>query len=166
LALLRIPNKNPLDINHKSGGIVNGICLPPETTPPFESIGNARISGWGVTRSGGQSSEVLKYTDVVLIDDKTCRSKSRFPFPIVDSMLCQGIDRTSPCFGDSGGPLIVKLDQHYVQVGVVSIGPQQCANDKDPNGVYSQVSHFLKWIEKNIEESDGNSKCKGKQLRS
>lgn len=164
LALVRIPYSQPLNITYNSGGVVNGICLPPKTKPPFEPTGTARISGWGVTQEG-KSSTVLKYTDVGLIDNQKC-SVNNFPFQIIPSMLCQGIDRTSPCYGDSGGPLVMKInnEKRYTQVGIVSTGPQVCANDKDPNGVYTKVSYFVDWIENTINANDKNVQCRGKNL--
>ena len=165
LALLRLHAAHPLNITHKAGGYVNGICLPSKAKTPFEYLGKARISGWGVTttKKGGKSSPVLRYTDVGLIEDKKCRNNS-FPFPIVDSMVCQGVDRTSPCFGDSGGPLVVRINGRYTQIGVVSTGPSQCGNDKDPNGVYTQISYFLQWIEDTISRNTKRN-CFGNKLK-
>jgi hypothetical protein len=164
IALVRIPFNNSFDITYKSGGYVNGICLPPKTKPPFEPTGTARISGWGVTQEG-KSSTVLKYTDVGLIDNQKC-SVNNFPFQIIPSMLCQGIDRTSPCYGDSGGPLVMKInnEKRYTQVGIVSTGPQVCANEDEPNGIYTKVSHFVNWIEDNIKSNDKKCECTGKIL--
>ncbi len=138
--------------------------MPPETKPPFEPTGTARISGWGVIQEG-KPSTVLKYTDVGLIDNQKC-SVNNFPFKIIPSMLCQVIDRTSPCYGDSGGPLVTKInnDKRYTQVGIVSTGPQVCANDKDPNGVYTKVSHFVDWVENTINANHKNVQCRGKTL--
>jgi hypothetical protein len=45
IALVRISSKNPFEINYRSGGTINTICLPPKKSPPFEYRGNARISG-------------------------------------------------------------------------------------------------------------------------
>ena len=148
LALLRLPKDQPLNMTHQFGGTINGVCLPKKSKTPFEYTGKARISGWGVN-SDGRTSSVLRFTEVVLIEDQKCM-KNSFPFPIVDSMLCQGIDRTSPCFGDSGGPLVIQIKGRYTQIGVVSTGPSQCANADDPNGIYTQVSYFLDWIENTI----------------
>ncbi len=72
-------------------------------------------------------------------------------FSIGDTEICA----TGPpggkdsCFGDSGGPLVVAADgtpRGYVQVGVVSWGPQ-CGNPLYP-GVYTRVSSFADWINK------------------
>ncbi|CAG2119520.1 unnamed protein product, partial [Medioppia subpectinata] len=155
----------PLTLTHRSGGIVNGVCLPlrGRSGRPYEYVGKARISGWGVTERG-KSSPMLKFTDVGLIGDDRCRAANHLPFPIVESMLCQGADRTSPCFGDSGGPLVVRVRGRYTQIGVVSTGPSQCANPNDPNGVYTQVSHFLNWIENTVSRNS-HDKCFGFRLK-
>lgn len=166
LAIIRIPFNNPFNINHKNGGVVNGICFPPKTNPPFEYIGDARIAGWGLTRDRflfGQVSNELKFTNVKVIDNKTCR-KYPFPIEIKETMICQGVDRTAPCQGDSGGPLITYLNNRAVQIGIVSFGPGFCANSFIPNAVYTQVSYYLDWIQKTIISNDANANCSAKGL--
>ncbi len=59
IALVRVPYNNRFNMTFSSGGIVNGICLPPKTNPPYEPTGTARISGWGITQDGVPSN-VLK----------------------------------------------------------------------------------------------------------
>jgi secreted trypsin-like serine protease len=169
IALIRVPNNKRFDITFPSGGIVNGICLPPKTNPPYEPTGTARISGWGVTQNGVPSN-VLKYTDIGIVSNQRCSAAvaNSFPFQLIPSMICQGIDETSPCFGDSGGCLIqrIKGENRFTQVGIVSTGPQQCANSRDPNGIYTKVSHFIKWIEDNIQANNKNARCRGRVLQS
>lgn len=161
LALLRLPHDWPLNLTHAGRGRVNGVCLPMKGKTPFEYIGRARVTGWGLT-SEAKASPVLRYTDVRLIPDKKCH-KNRFPFPIVPSMLCQGSDRTSPCYGDSGGPLVIRIRGRYTQLGVVSTGPSQCSDPEQPNGVFTQVSHFLNWIEETVSRND-QKHCFGYKL--
>jgi secreted trypsin-like serine protease len=98
----------------------------------------------------------LHEVDIEVIDPKECRAvyeSLQVPeFTIGDTEICA----TGPtggkdsCFGDSGGPLIVPADnkQGYVQVGIVSWGPQ-CGNPLFP-GVYTRVSSFSKWIDQNV----------------
>jgi len=53
------------------------------------------------------------------------------------------------CRGDSGGPLFTWKGDKAMMIGVVSRG-NGCAN-KDQAGVYTQLTSFLDWIEKNID---------------
>jgi secreted trypsin-like serine protease len=100
----------------------------------------------------------LHEVDIEVIDPKECKAvyeSLQVPdFVIGDTEICA----TGPtggkdsCFGDSGGPLIVAdkgYDRGYTQVGIVSWGPQ-CGNPLFP-GVYTRVSSFSDWIEKNLQ---------------
>jgi secreted trypsin-like serine protease len=99
----------------------------------------------------------LHEVDIEVIDPKECKAvyeSLQVPdFVVGDTEICA----TGPtggkdsCFGDSGGPLIVAdkgNDKGYTQVGIVSWGPQ-CGNPLFP-GVYTRVSSFSDWIEKNL----------------
>ena len=48
--------------------------------------------------------------------------------------------------GDSGGPLIIKENNLFYQVGVVSYGNSNC----DGVGVYTNVASYLDWINLNM----------------
>jgi secreted trypsin-like serine protease len=117
-----------------------------------------------LTKERGTPSDVLKYADVTVMDNKVCK-KFEYPVPIVPSMMCQGVDRRSPCQGDSGGPLIAFLGdkQPAIQIGIVSFGPGQCANDQVPNAIYTKTSYHREWIEKTIIENE-NDKCSARAL--
>ena len=68
-----------------------------------------------------------------------------------NTSLCAGaanirIGGKDSCIGDSGGPLeCERPDGAWVQVGVVSYGPQYCG-DRNSYGVYEDVSKYLDWI--------------------
>ena len=70
-------------------------------------------------------------------------------------MICAYGDggKKNVCENDSGGPLVTKVDDHYVVVGIASWvrgGYQvQCGMSKYP-GVYARVSYLLEWIRKYI----------------
>ena len=165
IALLRLPSNKPFELTYEKGGHVNGICLPEKSKSEYS--GKARIAGWGLTKDRGTPSDVLLYTDVSIINNQECK-KYDYPVQIAESMICQGVDRTAPCQGDSGGALIVPISdkrgiQRMTEIGVVSFGPGQCANSKTPNAIYTKVSHFLNWIEKNI-QSNGQ-RCVSRPLR-
>lgn len=104
-----------------------------------------------------QAPRRLHEVDIEVIDPKECKavydSLQVSAFTVGDTEICA----TSPsggkdsCFGDSGGPLVApaKNDRGYVQVGIVSWGPQ-CGNPLFP-GVYTRVSSFSDWIKNTMD---------------
>jgi secreted trypsin-like serine protease len=99
----------------------------------------------------------LHEVDIEVIDSGECKSVYKSlqvpAFTVGDTEICA----TGPsggkdsCFGDSGGPLVApasNVARGYVQVGIVSWGPQ-CGNPLYP-GVYTRVSSFTDWINKTM----------------
>ena len=103
-----------------------------------------------------QAPRKLHEVDVDVIETGECKavyeSLQVTAFSIGDTEICAtGLQGgKDSCFGDSGGPLIVAADNDrgYVQVGIVSWGPQ-CGNPLYP-GVYTRVSSFSNWIKENV----------------
>ena len=97
-----------------------------------------------------QAPRLLHEVDIEVIDPKECKAVYEqlqvSAFTIGDTEICATGPRggKDSCFGDSGGPLVVPNDNGYVQVGVVSWGPQ-CGNPLFP-GVYTRVASFADWI--------------------
>lgn len=117
------------------------------------------VAGWGLTDvSSLFPSDVLMAADVNAITNSECSSSSGFidgTWPsfdtyqgrITDTMLCAKDEGQDSCQGDSGGPLVMESDDGSVrQVGLVSWG-FGCAHPDFP-GVYTRVSSFYDWIEK------------------
>lgn len=70
-----------------------------------------------------------------------------------ESMICAGDLYQDSCQGDSGGPLIYESD--LTLLGIVSWGPETCANTASPYGGYTNVYNYIEWIEsKGSLESD------------
>lgn len=63
------------------------------------------------------------------------------------TQLCAGDinQRKDACRGDSGSPLMKKLDGSWTLVGLVSYGDQNC----NGYGVYTRISEYYDWIMKN-----------------
>jgi trypsin len=102
-------------------------------------------AGWGETNVRG-AADRLQRVDVPLATTALC--EKGYPGNITDRMICAGFTtgKFDACFGDSGGPLLVK-DANTganVLVGIVSWG-EGCAR---PNklGVYSKVNAVAEWI--------------------
>lgn len=102
------------------------------------------VTGWGATRSGGSSTQVLRQVSYPIISNTECATMYS---GITSDMLCAytpGGGRDA-CQGDSGGPLVVQEPGgDWVHVGIVSWG-QGCAGDRAP-GVYGRTSEMHDWI--------------------
>lgn len=110
--------------------------------------GDAVVSGWGTTSSGGGAADVLRKVTVPVVTDAKCR-QAYGQADIFDSMICAGLDEggKDSCQGDSGGPMTSVVNGETVLSGIVSWG-YGCAEPGYP-GVYTEVSHFIDWIAEN-----------------
>jgi len=110
------------------------------------------VSGWGQT-SGTQrgGSLKLKRAKFRLLRNSMCIDfwsneipRSQAISLIGDNEVCSQSTKSSPCFGDSGGPLTCGK---YL-VGVVSWGSPTCKLGVP--AVYSRVSSYRTWIEQKL----------------
>ncbi|XP_053674102.1 trypsin-like [Anopheles nili] len=129
------------------------ICLP-RASETYEGSRGV-VTGWGRTKTGGGLSGTLQQTEVPILTNRECRRAGYWAFQITGKMICAGLleGGKDSCQGDSGGPLQVlnKKTNHYELVGVVSWG-RACAQKNFP-GVYTRVSQYLNWINRNIKDS-------------
>lgn len=106
----------------------------------------ATVIGWGSTTGTGASYPAsLQQVEVLVVENSTC-SAAYDPGAIGQSMLCAGYadGGKDSCHGDSGGPLMVNLDQQWVQAGIVSWGDGCAVPGK--YGVYARTSEFVDLI--------------------
>ena len=144
------------------------VCLPKEESNiHLNSDVDAFVSGWGLKKNDSSSSSNSLHVGAVSLktmdecQKRWKRHKKRYPntriTEIVDrTTVCAIRDRTDSCRGDSGGPLISRLQtDHYQQIGIVSWGvkPHRCGGYRMPPGVYTNVMFHLDWIHKTIEKS-------------
>jgi len=115
---------------------VGAVTLPAQGAG---SSGNAVVSGWGTTSSGGSASAVLLKVTVPIVSDTTCDSNYGGAIDPT-TMICAGAAGRDSCQGDSGGP----LTQGNTLIGIVSWG-QGCALAGYP-GVYAEASNYRNWI--------------------
>ncbi|MFV1983826.1 MAG: serine protease, partial [Thiohalomonadales bacterium] len=106
---------------------------------------NLTAIGWGVLNDTiFIAPDILQEVQLPYVNFNICN----------DAMLGQvGIDSIcagpvsggkSPCYGDSGGPLLYNNNGKYFQVGIVSWG-NGCGTP-DSYGVYTKVSYYNDWI--------------------
>lgn len=126
---------------------IRPICLP--SGPTLFNHQEATVIGWGSLRESGPQPAVLQQVTIKIWSNAECKVKygAAAPGGIVDSFLCAGQAQKDSCSGDSGGPLMVN-DGRWTQVGIVSWGIG-CGKGQYP-GVYTRVTHFLPWINKNL----------------
>ncbi|ODM99657.1 Trypsin-1 [Orchesella cincta] len=137
IALLAIDE--PFEVNE----FVSPIPLPKQGQ---DTTGEVVVSGWGYITPIGIASRYLKKVTISVIDNLACKAFYAIRLLYVtNSMLCAGRVRglSDSCNGDSGGPLTT-VDGGYL-AGIVSWGTL-CALPLQP-GVYTQVSHYIDWIE-------------------
>jgi trypsin len=108
------------------------------------------ITGWGATSEGGDTSRHLLQATVPLALNASCNAPSAYDGKIKPGMMCAGSrdGGVDSCQGDSGGPLVWRRADGPVLVGVVSWG-EGCAR-KLKYGVYTRVSAYRGWIDRNI----------------
>ncbi|XP_043835226.1 putative serine protease 45 [Dromiciops gliroides] len=121
------------------------------------------ITGWGQTKIGepGQIvplSPILQEAEITVMSNDDCDTLyhdiSEVPSIvriISSNMMCSDYSRGRDfCYGDDGSPLVCEIDNTWFQAGIVSwtLG---CAHLETP-GVYSRVSEYSNWIEREIAE--------------
>lgn len=116
----------------------------------------AIVVGWG--KKGEKSdtySDILQKAKLSIVDNNVCQNWYRTAgrtIPIHDQIICAGYQSggRDACHGDSGGPLLYKLADHWAVIGVVSTGIG-CARPLLP-GLYSRVSSYVDWISRYLAE--------------
>lgn len=132
---------------------IRPICLPGLHTRA--RTGDAvTVIGWGRTREGGPSADVLQKSDLTVVSKPECHAiyQNTTGSTITSCMVCAGSkEEKDSCQGDSGGPLMSYILGKYYLTGVVSFG-YGCARPNIP-GVYARVDCARHWIRR--ETSDG-----------
>lgn len=152
IALIRLSNKLEFSQPH-----IQPICLPFGKNAELNLDRRfGVISGWGITESGFKSTELLK-TYIPIISNEDCKKLYDKRSVISPEQICAGgFKGRDSCGGDSGGPLTlvgrINSTIRYIQYGIVSYGPKHCGTDGQP-GVYTRVTHYMKWILDHLEPS-------------
>lgn len=129
------------------------ICFPDRDSGNFSGH-DATVIGWGKLNEKSEDfSNELQKVKVTIIDNKVCQNWFRQAgrdMIIDERLICAGFKNggKDACHGDSGGPLLSKINGQFAVVGVVSTGIG-CARPLLP-GLYSRVSSYLDWIEGHV----------------
>jgi trypsin len=112
----------------------------------------ATTIGWGSTSPSGETyPERLQEVNLPIISNSTC--ETAYPGLITGAMLCAGYPYggKDSCFGDSGGPLMVKVDNQWLHAGVTSWG-NGCAQP-GYYGVYARNTEALSFIKQYVPDA-------------
>jgi len=143
-------------------GRVQVACLPMTNNPPVpqtndndRKMAECYITGWGAMYQNKTQPDILQKLKVPLCNQQDCSDKYGIEHPDVpdivrDYHICAGGENDKDaCQGDSGGPLVCRKSQdQFVVRGVTSFGTRVCA--KGLPTVYTNVFHYMDWINKNI----------------
>ncbi len=130
------------------------------------------VMGWGQTNlTLPHGSTILQEAEVKYVPNEQCESSfgyigklfGTYEGLIFEDHICAIDDEEDACYGDSGGPLIIKNEdtgtvedsQRDILVGIVSWG-FACVHNSFP-GVYGRVSNVYDWIRDNICASSRNT---------
>lgn len=108
-----------------------------------------RILGWGqVTpeRGADEGSESLKELDTTLVDSG-CTSISPEGELCVDSPLDENGVPQGACYGDSGGPAIVRVGNTWQLIGATSRGGNDSMTCAEAPSIYTDVTSLRDFVE-------------------
>ncbi|XP_029421565.1 atrial natriuretic peptide-converting enzyme isoform X2 [Nannospalax galili] len=134
------------DINETS--YVRPVCLPSHEEF-LEPDTYCYITGWG--HMGNKMPFKLQEGEVRVISLEQCQSYFDMK-TITTRMICAGYESgtVDSCMGDSGGPLVCERPGgQWTLFGLTSWG-SVCFSKVLGPGVYSNVSYFVEWIERQI----------------
>ena len=113
---------------------------------------NAEVIGFGDTDPNHSPSEpsTLQQAPQKILADSDCAAAYAGANAFVSaSMVCTAMTPQTPCFGDSGGPLMVGDGVGWREVGVVSHGAQTCGSSPP---VYTRLESEIDWVYGTINE--------------
>ena len=109
-----------------------------------------RIIGWGCQTDAcdGQQNPVLQQLDTSILDDSTCGGGQYY--------LCVNNPDgwRGACYGDSGGPAVVKNGSAWALVGATSGGSGKCGENPS---YYVDLPNVRSWIESYAGPNGGSS---------
>uniref|UniRef100_A0AAY4BFD8 Peptidase S1 domain-containing protein n=1 Tax=Denticeps clupeoides TaxID=299321 RepID=A0AAY4BFD8_9TELE len=143
---------------------IKQVVLHPDynlATDQFNKDSECWVTGWGFVgkdskckylREEPSHSSTLQQVKLSLLDNVFCKN-SYADITITSSMLCAGVleGGKDACKDDSGGPLVCRAFDKFVQIGIVSLG-DGCAIKAIP-GVYTRVSSYIQFINETIRKS-------------
>ncbi|XP_052892911.1 polyserase-2-like [Anopheles moucheti] len=142
---------------------VHVACVWRESEAPIDLL---EAVGFGELGFGEMLSPTLQKVQLRALDTATCAeripmNRRLMPEGLLADQFCAHSETMDTCKGDSGGPLQTELydvfgNAYPLVVGVVSFGTP-CTSGS--TGVYTRVSSYLDWIEKEVNQSLSYEAC-------
>ncbi|XP_065339127.1 melanization protease 1-like [Cloeon dipterum] len=163
IGLVRLERSLP----HHFSSYIRPICIP--LKQEVDVVNNysrikLRTIGWGLTHSVSKPhSPILLEAELNLVTNRDCGSLQVKPLhsKIADTQICANstYQSSTACQGDTGGPLMLLTLGYgalteipvYMQLGIVSHGPDECGLNAPP-AIATRVSSFAEWILDNIRD--------------
>jgi secreted trypsin-like serine protease len=103
----------------------------------------ATVAGWGATSDSGTDPRRMREARVPISGDDYAKWYWGSSYVSYD-MLAAGHDDKGTCFGDSGGPIIKKVNRDgkkvHIQIGITSWGRGDTCKAPDSPEVYAEVN--------------------------
>ncbi len=159
------PGYNDFTVANDIAIIQLGVNLPYETITPavpgdeslFPPGTMATTTGWGdrdIRYYQQYYPLFLREVEVPVVSDADCLAA--YPEGLFeDQMICAGdtVDGgEDSCYGDSGGPLMVKDGGEWLQFGITSTG-LDCARQRFP-GIYTEVAAYPDFVGRFLDPDD------------
>ncbi|RVE69980.1 hypothetical protein OJAV_G00083010 [Oryzias javanicus] len=126
------------------------VCLAASGSTFYDGV-DCWVTGWGNIAFGEvlPPPQNLQEVKVPIVGNRRCQCDYG-QYKISEDMVCAGLQEggKDACQLDSGGPLVSKQENHWIQAGLVSFG-EGCAQPNFP-GVYTRVSQYQTWIKSQI----------------
>uniref|UniRef100_A0A1W7R8K6 CLIP domain-containing serine protease n=1 Tax=Aedes albopictus TaxID=7160 RepID=A0A1W7R8K6_AEDAL len=133
--------------------LVAPICVPtPEMDDSIDVGGSSfNVAGWGTTKTGFASRRKMKVTLPGQTIETCNQAFASSNVTFTETQLCAGgVNGKDTCKGDSGGPLMMIMNNRWHLVGIVSLGTTPCGTQKMP-AVYTRFGKYLDWVAGKIE---------------
>ena len=99
----------------------------------------------------GMPSTIKRKISLNGVSSETCQIIYTYDMSLFDRIICAGgMEGRDTCIGDSGGPLMKKVEEDYQTnwylFGITSYGPYKCGSEGRPS-IYTKVSAYMDWIQ-------------------
>ncbi|XP_050677515.1 collagenase-like [Leptidea sinapis] len=145
IAMIRLPVQLAFTNN------IQPIALPTgsEVNEAFTGV-TAVASGFGMLGNNINinNNQFLSHVSLQVISNNVCWLS--FPLIVQSSNICtSGAGGTSPCRGDSGGPLALTRSGRTILLGITSFGSPQGCESGNP-AAFVRVTSYLDFIQANL----------------